>query len=178
MRCLAMVGTLILLVTSAAVGAENLVANPSAEEAAANGMPKGWGKYVGAGGVRLAVTTDEKHSGKSAASLELDKWHTPKDAQDSPENRSVSGAMILAENNGYRVRAPCHASPARGTPFPSGIKGRSPRPSNVTGWPSEKAESASGSPSRSARSPCDPASNGSSVPVASASPQRSSGSLC
>jgi hypothetical protein len=39
-----MVGTLILLLTSAAVGAENLVPNPSAEEAAADGMPTGWGK--------------------------------------------------------------------------------------------------------------------------------------
>ena len=100
MRCLAMVGTLILLLTSAAVGAENLVTNPSAEEAAANGMPKGWGKYVGAGGVRLAVTTDENYSGESAACLELDKWHTPRDVPDAPENRSISGATILAENDG------------------------------------------------------------------------------
>ena len=126
MRCLAMVGTLILLVTSAAVGAENLVPNPSAEEAAADGMPKGWGKYVGAGGVRLAVTTDETHSGKSAAYLELEKWHTPKDAQDSPENRSVSGAMILAENDGYRIKGALSCMPGARYAFSFWYKGTVP----------------------------------------------------
>ena len=142
MRCLAMVGTLILLLTSAAVGAENLVPNPSAEEAAADGMPKGWGKYVGAGGVRLAVTTDEKHSGKSAAYLELEKWHTPKDAQDSPENRSVSGAMILAENDGYRVQGALSCKPGARYAFSFWYKGTVPAAKvTVTGWPSEKAES-------------------------------------
>lgn len=61
MRCLLLIGALLFLATPSALGAENLVENPSAEEAAASGAPKGWGRYVGAGGVRLAVTTDEKH---------------------------------------------------------------------------------------------------------------------
>ena len=126
MRCLVMVGTLILLVTATAVGAEKLVTTPSAEEVAANGMPKGWGRYVGAGGVRLAVTTDEKHSGKSAACLELDKWHTPKAVHDSPENHSVNGAVILADNDGYRVNGALPCTPGARYAFSFWYKGTVP----------------------------------------------------
>ncbi len=38
MRCLVIVGMLIFLVAATAVGAENLMTNPSAEESADNGM--------------------------------------------------------------------------------------------------------------------------------------------
>ncbi|NLF69529.1 MAG: hypothetical protein GX575_10805 [Candidatus Anammoximicrobium sp.] len=127
MRCLIIVGVLIFLVAAAAVGAENLVMNPSAEESAGNGIPKGWGRYVAAGGVRVAATADEKHSGESAACLELDKWDTPKDAQDAPENHSVSGAIILAENDGYRVDGALPCMPRREVRLFVLVQGDDPR---------------------------------------------------
>lgn len=141
MRCLIIVGVLIFLVAAAAVGAENLVMNPSAEESAGNGIPKGWGRYVAAGGVRVAATADEKHSGESAACLELDKWDTPKDAQDAPENHSVSGAIILAENDGYRVDGALPCMPGARYAFSFWYKGTIPAAKvTVSGWPSEKAD--------------------------------------
>lgn len=141
MRCLVIVGMLIFLVAATAVGAENLMTNPSAEESADNGMPKGWGRYVGAGGVRVAATTDEKHSGESAACLELDKWYTPKDTQDAPENHSVSGAIILAENDGYRVDGALSCIPGARYAFSFWYKGTIPVAKvTVSGWPSEKAD--------------------------------------
>ena len=116
--------------------------NPSAEEAAASGAPKGWGRYVGAGGVRLAQATDEQHSGESAACLELNRWYTPPDKQDSPENRSASGALILAENDGYRAGGalPCVAGARYAFSF--WYKGTIPSAKVIaTGWPSQDAGS-------------------------------------
>ncbi len=141
MRCLVIVRMLIFLVAATAVGAENLMTNPSAEESADNGMPKGWGRYVGAGGVRVAATTGEKHSGESAACLELDKWYTPKDAQDAPENHSVSGAIVLAENDGYRVDGAFSCIPGARYAFSFWYKGTIPAAKvTVSGWPSGKAD--------------------------------------
>jgi len=127
MRCLIVVGMLVFLVAATAVGAENLVMNPSGEESADIGTPKGWGRYVGAGDVRVVATTDEKHSGESAACLELDKWDTPKDAQDAPENHSVSGAIILAENDGYRVDGALPCMPRREVRLFVLVQGDDPR---------------------------------------------------
>lgn len=142
MHRLAILGNLILsIVAAAAVGAENLVRNPSAEEAAENGTPKGWGLYVGAGGVRLAATADEKHSGKSAVCLELDKWHIPKDAKDAPENRSANGAIVLAENNGYLARGAMPCKPGTDYAYSFWYKGSlSTARVSVTGWPSAETE--------------------------------------
>lgn len=142
MRCLLMIGALFFLVTPSVLGAENLVENPSAEEAAASGAPKGWGRYVGAGGARLAVTAEEKHSGESAACLELNKWYTPPDKQDAPENRSASAALILAENDGYRAGGalPCVAGARYAFSF--WHKGTIPSAKVIaTGWPSPNAGS-------------------------------------
>ena len=76
---------------SLAAGArpENMVANPSAERAAENRMPQGWGLYVGAGSVKLTVTTEEKHSGQSSACLELTGWYVPKGVKDAVAARYV-----------------------------------------------------------------------------------------
>ena len=81
---------------STSTAAENLVTNPSAEQAAADGRPEGWGLYVGAGRMQLASTVEETHSGQRAACLELIDWHTPKDSPDAAVQRSVSGAIVLA----------------------------------------------------------------------------------
>ncbi len=141
MRYLVIVGTLTCVVSSSLVRAENLVTNPSAEESATSGMPKGWGVYVGAGGVRLTVTADEKHTGKSAACLELNKWHTPKDAKDTPENHSASGAIVLAENDGYRASGAMPCRPGTNYAFSFWYKGTVPDAHvGVTGWPSAEAE--------------------------------------
>lgn len=116
--------------------AENMVANPSAERAAENRMPQGWGLYVGAGSAKLAVTAEEKHSGQSSACLELTGWYVPKGAKDEPEARSVSAAMILAENDGYSAKGSLRAAPGTTYAFSFWYKGDLPSASvSVTGWP-------------------------------------------
>ncbi len=141
MRYDATIAALILIAIPSAVVAENLVKNPSAEEAAANGMPKGWGLYVGAGGLRLTVTADEKHSGKSAACLELHKWYTPKDAKDTSANHSVSGAIVLAENSGYRAQGAIPCRPGTNYVFSFWYKGTVPAAHiGASGWPSAAAD--------------------------------------
>lgn len=151
MECLTLVGTLVFLVASAVMvsavtasavmGAENLVENPSAEDVADSGMPRGWGRYVGAGGVRVTATSDEQRSGQSAACLELDKWYTPKDAPDTPENHSVSGAIILAENNGYRGDGALSGVPGTRYAFSFWYKGTIPAAKViVNGWPADTAD--------------------------------------
>ncbi len=97
--------------TAGAALAQNLVVNPSAEEAAENGMPVGWGLYIGAGGAKLTVSTEEKHSGEGSACLELTKWYTPKDAEDTAENHSVSAGIVLAESSFYGPEGALEAVP-------------------------------------------------------------------
>jgi len=98
---LALATVLLGIAAPTSTAAENLAANPSAEQVATDGRPEGWGLYVGAGRMQLASTVEETHSGQRAACLELTDWHTPKDSSDAAAQRSVSGAIILAPNSGY-----------------------------------------------------------------------------
>ncbi|NLF68802.1 MAG: family 10 glycosylhydrolase [Candidatus Anammoximicrobium sp.] len=121
--------------------AENLVANPSAEDVAVNGRPEGWGLYAGAGQMKLTSTLDERYSGQRAACLELIDWYTPKDAPDAAAQRSVSGALILAPSNGYNAQGAIECIPATRYAFSFWYKGDvSSVAINVTGWPSPDAD--------------------------------------
>jgi hypothetical protein len=116
--------------------AENLLPNPGAEAAGA-GKPAGWGMYLGAGTATLATTTQEKHSGNDSICLELTGWYEPKDGKDAAKKRSVSAAIVLAENDGYGARGalPCRA----GTTFVFSFwyKGDvSSATVTASGWPS------------------------------------------
>lgn len=141
MRSIVIIAMLSSVLTSSLFGAENLVSNPSAEELTENGKPAGWGLYVGAGDVRLSAAADEAHSGKSAACLELNRWYTPKDAKDIPENHSVSGAIVLAENNGYRAHGSMPCKPGTNYTFSFWYKGSVPSARvGVTCWPSDTVD--------------------------------------
>jgi len=133
----------LLLAIPAVAPGENLVANPSAEQASETGAPRGWGKYVGAGGVTLCTSTDEKHSGHASACLELTEWYTPEDAPDPAEKRSASGAVMLADNNGYGAQGALPCSPETTYAFSFWYKGDVRRAAvRAIGWPSADAGSA------------------------------------
>lgn len=121
--------------------ADNLVTNASAERVADNGSPEGWGLYVGAGRMTLTASPDEKHSGQRAACLELTEWYTPKGSTPAAIDRSVSGAILLAPNNGYRGQGALECSPGSAYVFSFWYKGSVPSASvSVTGWPSADAD--------------------------------------
>ncbi len=130
------------MLVATAAGAENLMTNPSAEQAAENGMPAGWCWYQGSGQAKLKVSTAENHSGKSSACLELSQWHTPKDAADTVENHSISVSLVLADSHGYSAE---RAIPCRGDTtyvFSFWYKGDVKAATvSVTGWPSPDAGS-------------------------------------
>ena len=121
--------------------AENIVANPSAEQVAADGTPVAWGMYVGAGRIKLSAAADQKRSGQRSACLDLMGWYTPPGAADVPAQHSVSGAIVLAPNNGYGAGGalPCH--PGDSYAFSFWYKGIVPSAAiGATGWPSAKAD--------------------------------------
>ncbi len=126
-----------------AVRADNLAANPSAEQVAGDGTPQGWGMYVGAGQMKLTSAADQKHSGQRSACLELTGWYTPPGAANSAANHSIGGAMVLAPNSGYGAKGalPCRAGTAYAFSF--WYKGdiRSATVSAI-GWPSAVASDA------------------------------------
>jgi hypothetical protein len=113
----------LLLAWTGDARAENLVANPSAEHVTTDGLPEGWGLYLGAGAMKLSSASDEKHAGERAACLELTDWHTPKDAADAAAQRSVSGAIILAPNNGYSAQGAIACTPGTNYAFSFWYKG-------------------------------------------------------
>ena len=94
----------LIVLLPAAVCAQNVAANPSAEKVAADGTPLGWGMYVGAGRMKLTAAADEKHSGQRSACLELTDWYTPPGAANVPAQRSISGAIVLAHQRRLRGR--------------------------------------------------------------------------
>ena len=57
--------------------ADNVVANPSAEQVAADGTPAGWGLYIGSGRFKLTASNEQKHSGERSACIEPTEWYTP-----------------------------------------------------------------------------------------------------
>jgi len=122
------------------VMADNMAANPSAEQVAADGTPVGWGMYVGAGRMKLTAAADQKHTGQRSACLQLTRWYTPPGAADSAANHSIGGAMVLAPNDGYGAKGalPCRAETSYAFCF--WYKGdiRSATVSAV-GWPSATA---------------------------------------
>lgn len=120
---------------------ENLLVNPSVEQGAAGQTPPGWGLYLGAGKARVFTATDESHSGKASACLELTGWLVPKDAADTPENRSVSAALVLAPNDGYRGRGALPGQPSTTYFFSFWYKGTlSSAKVSVTAWPDLEAD--------------------------------------
>lgn len=126
----------------AAAYADNLMTNPSAEQAAADGSPAGWSWYQGSGKAKLSTSTAESRSGKSSACLELSQWYVPKGTEDARENHSISVAMVLADNQGYTAAG---AIPCQGDTlytFSFWYKGdvKSAKVS-ATGWPSPQAGS-------------------------------------
>ncbi len=124
-----------------AVHGENLVVNPSVEEGVLGQMPPGWGLYIGAGQAKLTVSSDEKNSGERSACLELSGWHTPKDAAETAENRSVSAAVVLARNDGYRARGALPGRPGATCYFSFFYKGDVPDARvAVTCWPAPDAD--------------------------------------
>ncbi len=130
----------LIVLLPGAVRAQNLAANPSAEQVAADGTPVGWGKYVGAGRMILTAATDQKHSGQRSACLELLGWYTPPGAADVPAQHSASGAIVLAPNSGYAADGAIPCRPAASYAFSFWYKGDVPWAAvNATGWPSAKA---------------------------------------
>jgi uncharacterized lipoprotein YddW (UPF0748 family) len=129
-----------LVLLPAAVTAQNVATNPSAEQVAADGTPVGWGMYVGAGQMKLTAAADQKHTGQRSACLEFTRWYTPPGAADVAANHSISGAMVLAPNDGYSAKG---AIPCRGGTsyaFSFWYKGNVPSASvSATGWPSATA---------------------------------------
>lgn len=138
---LAVATVLLGIAALASTAAENLVANPSAEQVSIEGQPEGWGLYVGAGQMKLSSTVEDKHSGQRAACLELTDWHTPKDSPDAAALRSVSGAVILAPNNGYGSQGAIACTPGTRYAFSFWYKGDVASASvSVTGWPSPDSD--------------------------------------
>ena len=130
-----------ILLTGQMAVADNLVSNGSAEQVAANGAPEGWGLYVGAGKMTFTASLEEKRTGERAACLELAAWHTPKDAADAEANRSVSGAILLAPNNGYSAVGALECVPGTTYVYSFWFKGSVPSASvSVTDWPSAEAD--------------------------------------
>ena len=120
--------------------ASSLMINPSAEDAADDGKPIGWGMYLGAGTARLTLSAEEKHSGQSSACLELTGWHVPMDAKDTAGNRTASAAIILASNDGYRAKGALPGAPGTTYAFSFWYKGDVPATVSVTGWPAPDAD--------------------------------------
>jgi uncharacterized lipoprotein YddW (UPF0748 family) len=129
------------LLFPAAAGADNIAANPSAEQVAADGTPVGWGMYVGAGRMKLTAAADQKRSGQRSACLDLMGWYTPPGAADVPAQHSVSGAIVLAPNSGYGAGGALACRPGDSYAFSFWYKGTVPSASvSATGWPSAKAD--------------------------------------
>jgi len=138
--CRRAIGTYLCLLGTA-VQAQNLLSNPSAERVTDSRTPQGWGMYLGAGVAQLAATTSEKHSGQNSACLELTGWHVPKDAKDTPANRSVSAAIALAENDGYSARGSLDGAPGTTYTFSFWYKGDVQSAGvSVTGWPTKDSD--------------------------------------
>jgi hypothetical protein len=120
--------------------AENAAPNPTAEQVAADGKPVGWGLYVGAGQMKLTSATDQRRSGQRSACLELTDWHTPAGA-DAAAHRSVSGAIVLAPNDGYKASGAIACSPGTSYAFSFWYKGNvSSATVGAVGWPSGEAD--------------------------------------
>lgn len=132
LACLSLIGS--------AAAADNRLLNPSAEEAGQAGAPKGWGLYVGAGKMKLSLAAEEKRSGRASACLDLTGWYTPKDAKDTPENHSLSGAIVVPGGNGYSPVDALECAPGDCFAFSFWYKGtvKSAYVSAV-GWPNTKA---------------------------------------
>jgi hypothetical protein len=123
------------------VRADNLAANPSAEQVAADGTPVGWGLYVGSGRLKLTSTSEQKHSGERSACLETIDWYTPPGAADATRRRTVGGAIMLAPNDGYRAGGALACSPGVTYAFSFWYKGDVPKASvSAVGWPSADAD--------------------------------------
>ncbi|MFQ6098167.1 MAG: family 10 glycosylhydrolase, partial [Armatimonadota bacterium] len=121
---------------SSASGDDNLVANPSAEQAAENGRPLGWGVYIGAGSATLTVATEEKHSGQASACLELTKWYTPPEAEDTAANHTINVGIVLADNDFYRAQGALVAVPGTTYVFSFWYKGDLKSGAvRAAGWP-------------------------------------------
>ncbi len=141
MKRTAAISCLCFLAFSPIAEADNLVVNPSAENGADGTRPAGWGLYVGAGNVKLTTNSLEKHSGQASACLDLTGWYVPKDTKDAPENRSVSAAVVLADNNGYGAAGALKGTPATTYTFSFWYKGDLPSAGvGVTGWPEPNAD--------------------------------------
>jgi uncharacterized lipoprotein YddW (UPF0748 family) len=141
MRFATLAGAALAAILAGEARAEDLVVNPSAEQVAADGTPEGWGLYVGAGKMKLTATADEKHSGERSACLELIDWHTPQDAPDAAAKGSISGAIILAANNGYSAEGALECLPGANYVFSFWYKGDVASAAvSVTGWPSSDAD--------------------------------------
>jgi len=122
--------------------AQNMMVNPSAEQAADNGKPEGWGSYCGAGKAKLTTTTDEKRSGKASACLELAKWYTPEGADDTPANHTINTAIVLPKNSGYDAEGALTCTPGTTYVFSFWYKGDVKSAAvRAIGWPSAEAGS-------------------------------------
>lgn len=85
-----------LALAPAARAADNLLANPGAEEVQGQKPARGFGLYVGAGRMKLQASSENPHGGKQAARLTLEDWHrTPQ------MPAQVSGYLLLGGGNGY-----------------------------------------------------------------------------
>ena len=97
---------IVLLGTTSALRAENLMLNCSAEEEA-NGKPASWGEYEGNANVVVhewGVATDEKHSGKNSAFFKLVKWDT---------GSKANSALVLGPSNGFTGKKAYSAKPVK-----------------------------------------------------------------
>ena len=130
--------TLALGLLAAAGHAANLAPNPGAE--LAEGKLPGFALYTGAGKATVSPSTTEKHSGESSACLEATGWWRAKDAADTPENRTVNMALVLAENDGFTGKGalPGKAGTLYGLSF--WYKGDlSSATVRATAWPSQQS---------------------------------------
>ncbi len=106
MRCFI---TLLACLAAGSGFAQNLAPNPGAE--VVDGKLPGFAMYTGAGAATVSPSTDEKRSGQSSACLQLTSfWHRPNTA-DTPENRSVNMALVLAENDGFGAKGSLQGKP-------------------------------------------------------------------
>jgi len=127
----------LVAVLPAVLRADNLAPNPTAEQVAPDGSPLGWGLYVGAGQMKLASATDQKHAGRRSACLELTGWYTPPGAANV---RTMSGAIVLAPNNGYTAGGAIPCRPGDSYAFSFWYQGNVPAATvAATGWPSPEA---------------------------------------
>ena len=139
LRSLAAAAALVGLLPGA-LNADNVAPNPTAEHVATDGTPLDWGLYVGAGQMKLTSATDQKHSGQRSVCLELTGWYTPQGAAKGAIPRSISGAIVLAPNNGYAAAGAIPCSPGASYAFSFWYQGNVPAATvGATGWPSAEA---------------------------------------